>query len=91
MELRCQISKTFLCGPHWNVDRAAMDQDDERVAATLARIQDDDRSPTGCTLEIGEEGGKEETEETGLHANLSNKSLHFKVEMAHPFMLICSS
>ena len=42
----------------------SIEEDDERVAAMLARIDDDDGSPAGCVFEIGEEGGNKETGET---------------------------
>ena len=42
----------------------AIVEDDERVTAILARIDDDDGSPTDCALEIGEERGKKETRKT---------------------------
>ena len=38
--------------------------DGERIAAILARIDEDDMSFTGCALKIGEERGKKETGKT---------------------------
>jgi len=66
MELRGQVSNTFLCDLQWNTNGIAIQQNDGRVTAILAHIDDyvSDRSPTGRTLEIGEEREEKEMGET---------------------------
>ena len=69
----------------------SVEEDDERITAIRACIDDDDSIPTGSALEIGEERGKKGTGETRQRVNICHNSLHFKVESVKPFMLICTS
>ena len=69
----------------------SIEEDDERVTAILTRIDDDDGSPTGCVLEVGEERGKKETGEARWVANIDHNTLQFEVETAHPFVLTCTT
>ena len=68
----------------------SIEEDDEGVTVVLARIDDDNGSPNGRALEVGEQRGKKETGKTREAANIDHDNLQFEVETAQPFMLICT-
>ena len=55
MEPRRHFPNIVFCNRQWDVNGMAVNGDNERIAAILAGIDNDHRTATRCTLEIGEE------------------------------------